>query len=51
MPDGAKRRRRSSDIAAQRGWYAFYRSVRFNRRLGFLTVEGDLCRAYMLYLS
>lgn len=33
MPDGHKRKRRSSS-AARMKWYAYHRSLRFNRRFG-----------------
>jgi len=33
MPDG-KRKRRFSSNEAKRQWYAYWRSLRFNRRFG-----------------
>ena len=42
MPDG-QRRRRHSNIASKRRWYAFYRSIRFNRRFGVAAVTVAPC--------
>ena len=33
MPDGAKRRRRQGNSLKAK-WYSYWRSLRFNRRLG-----------------
>jgi len=46
MPDGRRKRRWNG--AARRRWYAAWRSVRFNRRMGSIRVdESDIARLLM----
>ena len=41
----AGRNRRTKD-QTRKAWYAYYRQVRFARRLGFVKADADLIRAF-----